>query len=69
MWDYGKIKPEEIPDIINNGDRSKARKNTSSTCTIFGGSEILMKYKVTIQYLLKLSFLYFFLTNLKCSKE
>ena len=26
MWDFGKIKAEEIPDIINSKDRNKAGK-------------------------------------------
>ena len=26
MWDYGKIKPEEIPNIIESKDRKKAGK-------------------------------------------
>ena len=26
MWDFGKIKPEEIPQIIEDGNRQKAGK-------------------------------------------
>ena len=26
MWDFGKIKPEDKPDIINSKDRAKAGK-------------------------------------------
>ena len=26
MWDYGKIKPEEIEEIIDSKDRSRAGK-------------------------------------------
>lgn len=26
MWDFGKIKPEEIPQIIEDGNRQKASK-------------------------------------------
>ena len=26
MWDYGKIKPEEIPEIIESKDRKRAGK-------------------------------------------
>ena len=26
MWDFGKIKPEEIPQIIEEKDRTKAGK-------------------------------------------
>ena len=30
----GKIKPEEIPEIIEEGNRKKARKNLTRTCTL-----------------------------------
>lgn len=26
MWDFGKINPEDIPEIINSGDRQRAGK-------------------------------------------
>ncbi len=26
MWDFGKIEPREIPEIINEGNRQKAGK-------------------------------------------
>ena len=30
----GKIKPEDIPEIIKKGKREKARKNITTTCTV-----------------------------------
>ena len=26
MWDFGRIEPKNIPDIINTGDRQRAGK-------------------------------------------
>ena len=39
----GKIKPEEIPEIINSKDRTKARENPPSTRVVFGESGLLKK--------------------------
>lgn len=37
----GKIKPEDIPEIINSKDRTKARKNITCTWTLFSRSILL----------------------------
>lgn len=41
MLDFGKIKPEEIPSIIEEGDRQKARQNSSGPCIVSSKCKIL----------------------------
>ncbi len=37
---FGKIKPEEIKEIIDSKDRRESRKNITTTGIVFSGCEI-----------------------------